>query len=104
MELKKIENRRFGPGDKIELDGKSFLNCTFDGCEVVYGGGETLWDGVTWRNCEFTLTRSANYTCAAGCRVRDNSTTWPKAELNARLTAKPRKAAFQSICSSAYDS
>jgi hypothetical protein len=38
MELEKVENRRFGPGEKVELDGKSFVNCAFDGCEVVYGG------------------------------------------------------------------
>jgi hypothetical protein len=42
MELEKIENRRFGPGEKVELDGKSFTNCAFDGCEVVYGGQETF--------------------------------------------------------------
>lgn len=36
--MEKVENRRFGPGEKVELDGKSFVNCAFDGCEVVYGG------------------------------------------------------------------
>jgi hypothetical protein len=35
MELEKIENRRLGPGEKVELDGKSFINCAFDGCEVI---------------------------------------------------------------------
>ena len=73
MELEKIENRRFGPGERVELDGKSFINCAFDGCEVVYGGEETFWDGVTWRDCQFTLVKSANYTVqdlqAIGCVI-----------------------------------
>jgi len=62
MELQKVENRRFGPGEKVELDGKSFVNCAFDGCAVVYGGQETFWDGVNWNNCQLTLVKTANYT------------------------------------------
>jgi hypothetical protein len=73
MELEKVENQRFGPGEKVELDGKSFVNCAFDGCEVVYGGQATFWDRVTWHNCQFTLVKSANYTVqvlqAIGCVI-----------------------------------
>jgi hypothetical protein len=58
---------------KVELDGKSFINCAFDGCQVVYGGEETFWDRVTWRDCQFTLVRSANNTVqvlqAVGCII-----------------------------------
>jgi len=74
MELQKIENREFGPGETVELDGKWFLNCAFRGCKVVYGGGKTLWKGVSWQDCEFTFVGSANYTVqvlqAVGCEIR----------------------------------
>jgi hypothetical protein len=73
MELEKVENRRFGPGERIELNGKSFINCAFDGCEVVYGGEGTFWEDATWRNCRFTLVGSASYTVqvlkAIGCVI-----------------------------------
>ena len=73
MELEKIENRRYGPGEGIELDGKSFSNCAFDGCEVVYAGDQTLWEDATWRNCRFTFVGSASYTVqvlkAIGCVI-----------------------------------
>jgi hypothetical protein len=73
MELQKIENREFGPGETVELDGKSFLNCAFRGCKVVYGGRQTLWKGVSWQDCEFTFVGSANCTVqvlqAVGCVI-----------------------------------
>ncbi len=58
MELETITNRCFGPGETVELDGKSFINCVFGGCEVVYGAGETFWHGATWRDCHLTFVRS----------------------------------------------
>jgi len=71
--LEKIENRRFGKGETVELDGKSLVNCAFDGCEVVYGGGETFWQDVNWSDCQLRLVRSANYTVqvlkAIGCVI-----------------------------------
>ena len=62
MELQKIENRAFGPGEKVELDGKSFFNCTFRSCEIVYAGGETLWRCVTWHDCNFKFVGPAKWT------------------------------------------
>ena len=47
MSLEHIENRHFGVGERIQLDGKYFVDCTFDRCEAIYGGGEISWEGVT---------------------------------------------------------
>ena len=62
MSLEHIENRHFAVGERIQLDGKYFVGCTFDRCEVIYGGGETSWEGVNWSNCHFSLLGAANFT------------------------------------------
>ena len=73
MELKAIENREFGPGERVELDGKSFFNCKFRGCKVVHAGGETHWEAVSWQDCEFTFVGPTNHTVqvlrAVGCVI-----------------------------------
>ena len=71
--LEGIENRHFGEGETVQLDGKSFVGCTFERCEVIYGGGETLWEAVNWSDCKFTLVGAANFTVqilkALGCTI-----------------------------------
>ncbi len=36
--LKRVERKTFGPGETVILDGHIFINCVFDGCDLVYGG------------------------------------------------------------------
>jgi hypothetical protein len=36
--LKHIENKTFGPNETVILDGHIFVNCVFDGCDMVYNG------------------------------------------------------------------
>jgi hypothetical protein len=60
--MEKVQNRRFSTGETITIDGKSYARCTFDGCEVVYGGGEVYWENCTWANCRITLVEHANRT------------------------------------------
>jgi len=71
--LDPVENRKFGPGERVHLDGKSFINCEFNGCQVIYGGGEVFWQGVTWADCEFSFVGPANFTIqvlqAVGCVI-----------------------------------
>ena len=71
--MEHLENCYFGPGETIQLDGKSFTECTFDGCEVIYAGGETSWERTDWKNCHFTLVKAANFTVqvlkALGCAI-----------------------------------
>ncbi|PEX84078.1 toll/interleukin-1 receptor domain-containing protein [Bacillus cereus] len=40
-ELETIEGRTFGV-EQVQLDGKRFVNCTFDGSELVYKGQEAF--------------------------------------------------------------
>ena len=53
--LEKIENRTFRQGDSVTLDGRVFLNCTFDNCKILYGGGEAEWHGCQWHECTVLL-------------------------------------------------
>jgi len=36
--LTRIENKTFGPNETVILDGCAFINCVFDGCDMVYDG------------------------------------------------------------------
>jgi hypothetical protein len=37
-ELKQIENKTFGPNETVILDGHLFIDCIFDGCDMVFDG------------------------------------------------------------------
>jgi hypothetical protein len=41
--------------ERIVLDGNAYENCTFNECELVYSGGETLLDNVNVRDPSFTF-------------------------------------------------
>ena len=36
--MERIENKTFGPNETVILDGNLFINCIFDGCDMVYNG------------------------------------------------------------------
>jgi len=37
--LEPVRDRNF-KNEQVELDGKRFTNCNFDGCELLYRGGD----------------------------------------------------------------
>jgi hypothetical protein len=65
-ELKRTENKTFGPTDIVVLDGNHFVGCTFDGCEVAFHGGEFAHEGTTiGRPCNLTFHDAAHRTVLA---------------------------------------
>ena len=56
----RYKNSRFS-NQKVELDGKSFLNCEFENCMIVLERGETEISGSRFKNCRLLL-RGAAYT------------------------------------------
>jgi hypothetical protein len=60
--LEHVAGERFGPSDTVALDGKSFFLCTFDRCEVVYGGGDMAHEGCTFSGCRITFVGPAHAT------------------------------------------
>jgi len=49
----------------IVLDGKSFINCEFEDCTLVYHGGETAWVNTSIRRCNVQLIGAASNTANA---------------------------------------
>lgn len=39
----------------VQLDGRGFVSCTFDGCRIVYAGGPTELLGCTFSDCVWHL-------------------------------------------------
>lgn len=35
-----VENRVFGPGDVVTIDGHAYVNCVFGACKIIYSGGD----------------------------------------------------------------
>lgn len=36
-------NGKFFSNERVVLDGKSFVNCVFEACTIVYNGSEKIW-------------------------------------------------------------
>ena len=41
--MQQVENQTFGPGSIVLMDDKYFIRCRFDGCMIVFSGGEFGW-------------------------------------------------------------
>lgn len=50
--------------ETVELDGARFVDCTFEGCELVYSGGEVprRVEGNTFRDCRWRFEDAAGRT------------------------------------------
>ncbi len=54
----RYKNSRFS-NQKVEIDGKSFLNCEFENCMIVLERGETAISGCRFKNCRLLLRGNA---------------------------------------------
>ena len=54
----RYKNSRFA-NQKVEVDGKSFLNCEFENCMIVLERGETEISGSRFKNCRLLLRGNA---------------------------------------------
>ena len=54
----RYKNSRFS-SQKVEIDGKSFLNCEFENCMIVLEHGETEISGCRFKNCRLLLRGNA---------------------------------------------
>jgi len=48
------DNRAFA-NTTVPLDGNEFNGCTFESCEVSYGGGSLVLRGFAFNGCRLTL-------------------------------------------------
>jgi hypothetical protein len=54
----RYKNSRFS-NQKVEIDGKSFLNCEFENCMIVLETGETDISGSRFKDCRLLLRGNA---------------------------------------------
>ena len=54
----RYRNAKFS-NQKVEIDGKSFLNCEFENCMIVLESGETELSGCRFKNCQLLLRGNA---------------------------------------------
>jgi hypothetical protein len=54
----RYKNSRFS-NQKVEIDGKSFLNCEFENCMIVLERGETEISGSRFKDCRLLLRGNA---------------------------------------------
>jgi hypothetical protein len=54
----RYKNSRFS-NQKVEIDGKSFLNCEFENCMIVLERGETDLSGSRFKDCRLLLRGNA---------------------------------------------
>jgi len=47
--MKKVSGKTFSNGEKVETDGKAFVDCRFEKASLVYGGG----DHPSFTDCGF---------------------------------------------------
>jgi hypothetical protein len=49
-----LENQTF-TDQVVSIDDKSFINCIFTRCTLLYSGGELNWYDTQWINCTFNF-------------------------------------------------
>ncbi len=62
-ELENIDGKVFAPQETAVLDGRHFVGCTFDGCEIAYSGGDFAHEASTFgRPCSLVFYGAAHRT------------------------------------------
>lgn len=63
-ELELVTGQTFGPTDTVVLDGKEFVLCSFDRCEIIYYASDMphIHVGCTFSGCRVTFVNSAWWT------------------------------------------
>ena len=57
-----IVDRKLFRNEKVRLDGQHFVNCKFEDCLLVYGGGHCEWENCQFKDCRLSMEGSANNT------------------------------------------
>lgn len=60
--METVENQTF-QNERVILDGRKFVHCTFTGCTLVYTGTDSLGlDGCTMNSCRWSFEGPAGNT------------------------------------------
>jgi hypothetical protein len=74
--------------ETVRLDGKLFLNCSFEDCVLYYGGQPCEWEETRFANCRVVLDEAANNTVQVlqglGFKILPSPATTLQSGLNQR--------------------
>lgn len=59
--MEEVKNKVFR-SETVRLDGKLFLDCTFQDCVLTFGGERCEWENTTFSHCRVVLDGHANNT------------------------------------------
>lgn len=59
--MDEIKNKIFR-SETVRLDGKLFLDCSFEDCVLTFGGDRCEWENTTFSGCRVVLDGPANNT------------------------------------------
>jgi hypothetical protein len=59
--MDRIEHKTF-TSEIVRLDGKLFVNCSFEDCVLDFGGGLCEWEETRFANCRIRLDGAASDT------------------------------------------
>ena len=63
--MEPVHNATFGPGSIVFMDDHYFVRCTFNGCTLIFAGGD-----FAWMECKFEGALSFNFAGAADRTLR----------------------------------
>ena len=58
--MRNVNNKSFGPGEDVLLDGGFFVDCSFDRCKLTYGGLAVKFKDCHFHGCDVILSASAS--------------------------------------------
>lgn len=59
--MEEVKNKVFS-SETVRLDGKLFLDCSFQDCVLTFGGERCEWENTTFSHCRVVLDGHANNT------------------------------------------
>jgi hypothetical protein len=60
--MRKVSGRTFHT-ERVQIDDTSFVNCTFDRCNLIYSGSERFgFDGCKFNDCRWGFEGAAAFT------------------------------------------
>jgi hypothetical protein len=57
--MQQVDHQTFGPGAIVLMDDKYFTRCKFDGCAIVFSGGDFGWMDCSFGQVQISFTGAA---------------------------------------------
>ena len=86
--MKTVQDFTYPVGATVAIDDTVFLNCTIEGCQLLYAGGDFAFENTVVQNCDVRMIGPAERAIKLGVFLRKSP---------AEQIAKPQKKAPGSV-------